>query len=599
MSAPADFLDVLRAHVQDDPEHEAVAFVRSDGKEAVTDALTYRELDIAARSVAARLDREGVRAGDRILLLHPQGLGFVKAFIGCVYAGAVPVPAPLPGGRRHHFARATGIVRDAEVALVLTDRANIGEIDAWLAESSDPVRSLAVEDAEDGGPGGWRAPRPGPSALAFLQYTSGSTSEPKGVMVTHANLLHNLGLIARSMGFTKETRFGSWLPLYHDMGLIGLFLEPLYLGASATLMSPTEFLKRPLVWLQLIDRRDIHITSAPNFAYELCVRRLTDEQIAGLDLSRWRWACNGAEPIDARTLASFSERFAPAGFRPEAFLPCYGMAETTLFIAGSDPDLPPATRWVDAGDLERNVFTPLAAEPAPDGFAGDRPARLLASSGTDWELEILIVDPEDHRVLPDGRIGEIWIKGGSVALGYWDNEEENERTFRAATADGRTGYLRTGDLGVQADGQLYVTGRIKEMLITHGRNLYPHDLERTARAVHPATAALTGSVFGVPADREEIVVVQEVRAPGADAAFHDALVRSIRTALSDELGVSVTNVVLIRPGKVRRTTSGKIQRRLMRELFLRNELEPLYEHLDPAVRARYRTASPEPVGAAV
>ncbi|MEV7232513.1 fatty acyl-AMP ligase [Streptomyces sp. NPDC051020] len=590
----ADLVGVLQAHVRTGPEREAVAFVRSDGSAPVEETLTYGQLDAAARSVAVALAENGVRTGDRVLLLHPQGLGFVRAFLGCVYAGAVPVPAPLPGGQRHHYVRAAGIIRDAGVSLVLTGRDDLAEISAWLDESPDRVPCLAVEDAATADAGQWWRPDIDGDSLVFLQYTSGSTSAPKGVMVSHSNLLHNLALIQRSTGFTRETRFGSWLPLYHDMGLIGLLLEPLYLGASATLMSPTEFLKRPVSWLRMIDRRGIHMTSAPNFAYDLCIRRLTDEQIAGLDLSRWRWACNGAEPIDARTLAAFGERLAPAGFRQEAFLPCYGMAETTLFITGSDPELPPVSRWADAADLERNVLTPLSADPGDDP---GRPAQLLASSGTGWELDVIVVDPADHQVLADGRIGEIWVRGGSVGRGYWNNEEENERIFRAVTADGRTGFLRTGDLGAILDGQLFVTGRIKEMLIVHGRNLYPHDIERSARLAHPSVAHLVGSVFTVPAAREEIVVVQEVRAPGKGEDFLREVTAAVRKALTAELGVRIANVVLVRPGRVSRTTSGKIQRRLMRTLFLENAMEPLHEELEPEIRSRYRAV--EPIGAAL
>lgn len=576
----ADFVSVVSAHAQQTPERSAAIFVADPAEDEPAEIdLSYGALDIAARSIAAWL-QEQCAPGDRVLLLYPSGLEFIKALLGSMYAGVLPIPAPLPHGYKHHLMRATGIALDADVRLVLTDRSSLPAVSAWIhQEGLDDLTVVATDAAELGDPAGWARPRLSADSLAFMQYTSGSISDPRGVMVGHGQLLHNLRLIQRSMGVGPRTRAGGWLPIYHDMGLIGLVLEPLFLGSGTVLMPPTTFLKRPYGWLRMIDRYGLEGTSAPNFAYDLCTRRVTDEQLAGLDLSRWRRACNGAEPIDADTLDRFARRFAPAGFRREALLPCYGMAEATLFIAGTPPELPPVMTRVDAAALEQNMFVP-----APDGATGPR----LVSSGRVLDLDVRVVDPQTRRPLPDGRLGEIWVRGASVATGYWRNEAETEAAFHAVTADGEADFLRTGDLGVFQDGELYITGRIKETLVIRGRNLYPHDIEREVRALDEAFAGLAGSVFSVPSPREEIVVFHEVRARQLTEAALAGLAAQVKIALGQRLGIPVTNVVFAAPGQVRKTTSGKIQRTLMRQLFMADALDPLYEDLDASTRRRYR-----------
>ncbi|AZQ72646.1 fatty acyl-AMP ligase [Streptomyces luteoverticillatus] len=581
MSSSEFFPDFIARHAEEFPDRVAVVLAKANGGEIVEEPLTFAELDRAARAVAVWLGEQGIEAGRRALLLHPTGLDFVKAFFGCMYAGVTPVPAPLPGGQRHHLTRATGIALDADVSVVLTDNANLPAIADWLSQDGlDRIVCAATSMAEQADPGAWTRPEGvGDGTLAFLQYTSGSTSDPKGVMVTQANLFHNLRLIESSIGLQGYNTFCSWLPLYHDMGLIGLFLLPLYLGSTAILMSPVDFLKRPHLWLRLIDRHDVLVTSAPNFAYDLCARKVTDEQLAGLDLSRWEVACNGAEPIDATALDRFAERFAGAGFRREAFLPCYGMAETTLYVSGTRREDAPLVTRMEARALEKNVLRPVGE---------DEDGPLVVSCGIVNELDVRIVDPESRTVLPEGEVGEIWVRGGSVAVGYWGKERETRETFQAETTGGERGFLRTGDLGAFLGDQLYVTGRIKEMVITHGRNLYPQDVEREVRAVHPAVASGATSVFSVVAAQEEIVVVQEIRPRDLGGTTPEELVRKIRYEVGNRLGVHIGNVVLVRPGKVRKTTSGKIQRRLMRELFQANALEILHEELAPGTRQRFR-----------
>ncbi|MEV0925574.1 AMP-binding protein [Streptomyces spongiicola] len=578
------FVSALRRRAARKPAHGAVRFSTGPAEES----LTYAELDRAARSAAQWL-RGRVATGDRVLVSCGPGTGFLRAFLGCLYAGAVPVPVPLPGGFGRQEARTTAIAADTGARLVLTDAAGLSAVERWLEGERTALAGItaaAVESAERAGDAeAWAEHTVEPDELCFLQYTSGSTGEPKGVMVPHGALVHNLRLMRDSHDWHGGMTWCSWLPAYHDMGLIAMMLAPLYLGGTAVLMSATEFLKRPVAWLRLIARHKADISCAPNFAYDLCVRRLTEEQTAGLDLSHWRYACNGAEPVDAATLARFAERFAGAGFSPHSLLPGYGLAESTLYVSGTPVDEPPTVLRVDTGALAGGLVT--EAESRSGGAVQE-----LVSSGVVRGLDVRVVDADTGAVLPDGRVGEIWIRGDSVALGYWNRPEETERTFRAVTADGTGPFLRTGDLGALCDGHLYVTGRLKEMIIVHGRNLYPHDIERELRDLDPAFGDLPAAVFAsCPGGSvaEEIVAVQEVHSRGVPAETLATLARTARARLAQRLGVRVGGVVLVKPGRIQRTTSGKIRRTLMRALFERAELIVLNEELSPELRAAFRT----------
>ncbi|MEU9327389.1 AMP-binding protein [Streptomyces canus] len=568
------FVGALRRRAERRPAHSAVRF--RTGPEV--EELTYGELDRRVRAAAQWLAGR-VAPGDRVLVSCGPGTGFLRAFLACLYAGAVPVPVPLPGGFGRQESRTTAIAADTGAHLVLTDGPGLSAVRPWLqAERADlpGLTAVEVESAEQSGDAdAWHELPVESDTLCFLQYTSGSTSDPKGVMVPHGALVHNLGMMRDRHGWHGDMTWCSWLPAHHDMGLIAMMLAPLYLGGTAVLMSPTEFLKRPVSWLRLIDEYGAEVSCAPNFAYDLCARRLTEEQTAGLDLSRWRYACNGAEPVDAATLARFAERFADAGFSARALLPGYGLAEATLYVCGTPADEPPTVLSADAGALARDEVTE-----AQEGAVRQE----LAGSGVVHGLDVRIVDPAGRRALPEGRVGEIWIRGDSVALGYWNRPAETERTFGAVMADGTGPFLRTGDLGALRDGQLYVTGRLKEMIIVHGRNLYPHDIERELRDLEPAFVDRPAAVFASRpggAGAEEIVAVQEVRGRGRTADELAALARTARARLAQRLGVRVGGVVLVKPGRVHRTTSGKIRRARMRELFECGELTALHEELSP------------------
>ncbi|MGP3910933.1 fatty acyl-AMP ligase [Nonomuraea sp. 10N515B] len=571
---------VLRDWAVVHADREAVIF-SPDPMDATADrSVTYGELDRMARQVAALLQLHA-DPGDRIMLLNEPGLDFALAFLGCFYAGMVAVPAPPPDGHRSQQTRLTAIARDASVAAVLTEQAGLDAVQRWVTDSGmDEIACLAVDGPRPPAERWTEPTATRAESLVFLQYTSGSTDDPKGVMVDHHNLLEHTELFRRLTGATPDTRFGGWLPTFHDFGLIGLLLFPLSLGATTVLMPPLAFAMRPYSWLHLLQRHRINFTGAPNFAFELCVRSVTEQQAAGLDLSSVTQMLNGSEPIRAATQQAFTARFAPYGLDPAAMLPAYGLAEATLAVTCADPRLGTVTTHVDPAELATGALVPTTETP-PDR------SQPLVSSGLVRD-EVVVADPVTGELLPEGRIGEIWVRGPQVTRGYWNRPDATAAVFGA----GKRGYLRTGDLGVIHDGQFYVTGRIKEVLVVRGRNLYPQDLEATARNAHPALARGAGAVFTVPTPNEQIVIVQECRAHALEDMTPALLAAEVRRAIQRDFGVPVGGVVLVRTSQVRRTTSGKIQRVLTRELFTRGALRTVYEDLSPAVRTRYRSDTP-------
>lgn len=595
---PRTLTDAVRAGVERHPDRAAFVYLHEDGLGMRPEELSYAELDRRARVVAARLRQASKGDPSRpVLLLYPPTLDFVTAFLGCFYAGRTAIPAPLPDEPGERLARVSGILRDAKVGAVLTLPQYRQAISAWLAASGeqDVVCLSTGADKDDGtDPDLWTPPQVRGTDVAFLQYSSGSTSEPKGVMVTHTNLAANQEAIRSAMKTPQGVVAGSWLPLYHDMGLIGMTLQPLWVGGTSVQMSPISFIKQPGRWLRMIHDYRVEGTASPNFGYELCVRRVSEEQSAGLDLSSLRVALNGAEPVRADTLRAFVRRFAGNGLRAEAVLPCYGLAENTLLVSGNDPESPHLELAVDAQALEQNELRPART---------DRLSRTLVSCGRPKDTEVLIVDPMTLRVLPGGQVGEIWLRGPSVAAGYWNRSELTADTFRAVTADGRAGCLRTGDLGALRDGELYVTGRIKEMLIQHGRNLYPQDIEQAVQESGDAFRRGGGAVFSVTdeaSERAHVVVVQELRAwATSDEEALARLAASVQALLSRQFQLPAVSVVLVRPGVIRKTTSGKTQRTLMRRLFLDGGLPVLHQRLAPAVVALLPAtdAAPAPTAA--
>ena len=493
----------------------------------------------------------------------------LAAFFGCLYAGVLPVPATYPKPRRP-MPRLLAIGSDCGAALALTVSQTLETLQLpRSAAEMEQIDWLATDTVPDDRASDWRRPALQPDDLAFLQYTSGSTSDPKGVMVTHRNLLHNLAMIHRAFGLERLHADGVepvsvwWLPAYHDMGLIGGILGAVRNRGRLVLMSPASFLKRPLGWLRAMSDHHATVSGGPNFAYSLCVSKTTPEERRELDLSKWRLAFCGAEPIRPDTLRRFAEAFACAGFREEAFYPCYGLAEATLLVSGSDGPRRPLVKRVDRGALSEHRVVEVEDDQ-------EQTVQALVGCGTTWlGQEVAIVDTETRRRLPDRQVGEIWVRGLSVARGYWNRPEDTRLDFRATIAgeDPKT-YFRTGDLGFLSDGELFVTGREKEMIIVRGRNLYPHDIELSMGRSHPALMAGAGASFAVEVDGEErLVAVHEVDRQFRNGDLHD-VIRCARRAIVDDHELDPYALVLIRTASLPRTTSGKVQRNLCRRQYL-------------------------------
>lgn len=558
-------VELLRVRMSDAPSKHAYTYLR-DGE---TDALTwdYGELDRRARAIAAWLQSCGA-AGERALLLYPPGLDYLAAFFGCLYAGVVAVPA-YPPQRQRGWPRVRAILADSQAAYALTT-SGIARVIDRLSVKEDGYGSLATlqwlntDNVPSGVDEDWSEPDITAETLAFLQYTSGSTGLPKGVMVSHANLLHNQRLIQEAFGHTSQDVIVGWLPLYHDMGLIGNVLQPLYLGASCIFMSPVHFLQKPVRWLSAITRYRATTSGGPNFSYDLCVRQITEAQRELLDLSSWTLAFNGAEPVRAATIERFSDRFRDRGFRKEAFYPCYGLAEATLLVSGGTRGAGPLVQPFERSRLRSE----------PPASASGSASHLLVSCGVDRSgRQIRIVHPDSGIACADGQEGEIWVGGPCVAQGYWQREAESRETFQASLAGtGERPFLRTGDLGFLKNGELFVTGRLKDLIIIRGRNHYPHDIERTVEECHPALRPGAGAAFAITeGDEEQLVVVQEME-PRSQALDLQAVTTAIRQTVAQAHEVSVFAVVLIKAGTLPKTSSGKVQRSLCRDKFLAREL---------------------------
>jgi amino acid adenylation domain-containing protein len=575
-------VELLRSRAQRDADRRLYTFL-SDGPTAES-SLTFAELDQRACAIAARLQSAGA-SRQRVLLLFPPGLDYIAAFFGCLYAEDVAVPA-YPPRQNRNLERLAAVVHDAQPIVVLTTQAILSQIERWRTETADlkMLQWIAIDSISQSWAGRWKQPDVNGESLAFLQYTSGSTASPKGVMVTHGNLLHNEEIIQRAFGQTEQSIIVGWLPLFHDMGLIGNVLQPLYVGAQCVLLSPISFLQRPFRWLEAISKYRATTSGGPNFAYDFCVRKISPAQRQALDLSSWTIAFNGSEPVRPETLDRFCAAFEPCGFQRRAFSPCYGLAEATLFVSGGPNKTDPKVKAFKRTSLEQNDVVPTL----PD----DGDARRLVSCGAgSREQQIRIVDPQAFVECPSGRVGEIWVAGASIAQGYWNNPDESKRIFQASLADSAEGnYLRTGDLGFIDGDQLFITGRLKDLIIIRGRNCYPEDIEHSAGLCDPALRPGEGAAFSLDIDREErLVVVHEVtknyRANNLVGAIDN-----IRKVLAEEHDLQLYAVTLIKPGTMLKTSSGKIRRQAMKNAFAKGKL-------DVVLRWELSEASMEPEGA--
>ncbi len=580
-------VDLLRYRKFDRPEQTAYIFLVDGETQAVS--LTYSQLEQKARAIAAYLQTISL-PGERALLIYPPGLEYIAAFFGCLYAGVVAVPAYPPRPNRS-IDRIQAIVADAQAQVALTTKSVLSNLQRRfpLAPQLKTLNWLATDNIAESLSREWQEPKLNSTTLAFLQYTSGSTAVPKGVMITHRNLLYNSHLIYRCFELSAQSSVVSWLPMYHDMGLIGAILQPLYGGFPVILMSPLMFLQSPIRWLQAISRYRATISGGPNFAYDLCLHKIEPEQLRNLDLSSWKLAFNGAEPVNHHTLDRFASYFAACGFRREAFYPCYGMAEATLIVSGGSKKDPFVAKIVKAEELEQNRVVPARTD--------EDNIRILVGCGQELPgQKIIIVDPEKLTQCDRGEVGEIWVSGPSVAQGYWKQPQETQKTFSAYLADtGEGPFLRTGDLGFIDRGELFVTGRLKDVIIINGRNHYPQDIERTVEQNHPQIRPSCSAGFSIDvAGEEKLVVIAELERTyqqryrqqqnGNKKAVRNStldtqeLIQSIQTAVSKHHDLQVQNVLLLKAGSIPKTSSGKIQRHACRASFLAGTLDILDEN---------------------
>lgn len=578
-------VDVLSSHASAQPDRTAYRFLATGECDGDVEELTYAQLDRRARAIGAHLQERGF-SGSRAILLYPPGLEFVSGFMGCLSAGVIAVPSVPPHGRVQNLrtlSRLRRMIADADVTVVLATRPVIAALDSVSGHFPElaSLTCIATEEIPDRAAGSWREPGIAPDSVAFLQYTSGSTSAPRGVMVTHGNLMHNQRALSERMGHTPEVLedwdgelYVSWLPLYHDLGLIAPVLNNLYAGGTSTLFSPLHFLQKPERWLNAVSRYRPHTSGGPNFAYELCLRDASPELLDGLDLGRWRVALNGAEPVRATTMRRFADTFAAAGFRRESLFPCYGLAEATLMVTGSSVDRAPTL-------VGRSEIASMSGSV--------RDGELVSSGRPGIGISVVIADPEQRVECPEDEVGEIWVAGESVTHGYWRNVRATREVFRASLADGRGGFLRTGDLGFMRDGEVFVTGRLKDLLVIGGRNHYPQDLELTVETAHPGIRPGCIAAFSVEEDDtagEQPVVVAEVTPEAVHES--DAIEEAVRSAVGEAHGLSLRDVVLIGRGTIAKTSSGKIQRKASRTAYLEGTLSAVDRAGLATVRADHR-----------
>lgn len=558
--------DVLQRRAACHPHRIAYTFL--DYGASGPHLLTYDELNTKARQLAAVLQQMGMQ-GERALLLYPPGLDYIVAFFACIYAGAIAVPAYPPSNNRH-MPRLQAILDDSKAKIILTTQQVANNIRKFPGATDDLLdrnwlQTDFVEYPNDAS--SWMPLILQTKDLAFLQYTSGSTGDAKGVMISHGNLMANQQLIKRRFGHDERSTVVGWLPLYHDMGLIGNVMQPLYCGASAILMAPMAFLEKPLRWLQAISDYRANTSGGPNFAYDLCAQKISPEDLAGIDLSSWQLAFNGAEPINPLTLQRFSDAFTTCGFQQRAFYPCYGLAEATLLATGGTKQAFPRIAAFDKTALEQHIVHLI-----DDNQLNAR--SLVGCGAIDIESgqSLRIVDPDTGTSCADDQIGEIWLSGPCIAQGYWQNPEMSGKAF-VIDASGQS-WLRTGDLGFIDGGELFVSGRLKDLIIIRGRNYYPHDLEYAVESATDALNPASTVAFSVDeGDGEKLIVLAELKRNRFRQADYRNEFSAIRARLTEECGIQTDRILFLKPGAILKTSSGKLRRNACREIFIQQGFE--------------------------
>jgi iturin family lipopeptide synthetase A len=570
----ANLVELLSFRARADADKCAIAFI--DGDEQLTESLTFADLHMSARSIGGWVASRH-RRGERVLLTMPPGVAYIQAFFGCLYGGAIPVPLFPPHTKSFKAARLDAVLKDSSAELVLTTALLQAPVIEWLARASSDAVVCNIEEINDAEDVQWADPGLLSNDIAFLQYTSGSTNVPKGVMVSHGNLLHNMRLMKQRWDLGSDSTIVSWLPIFHDLGIVGNNLLGVYLGATQYLMIPQEFVKRPGAWLRAISHYQAHIAMAPNFAFRLCTKLVDDTERRELDLSSWRLAVNCGEPVVPAAISEFVDVFRESGFNDAAMTPALGMAETTLFVSGSRAGQNALAHDFDAASL-RNGKALLADK--------GRSSRQIMSCGPIMdELTARIVDPETLAICNDGEIGELWIAGDSVTLGYWDRSQATEAAFSAYILDTSEGpFFRTGDLAFMLNEELHVCGRLKDMIIIRGQNFAPTDIEVSVEHCHPSLRVDFGVAITVDAHFEErLVVVYEIAESESDVVDISLITRSVAHVVAEVFDLQLHGFVLVERGTLPRTTSGKVTRAKTRDQLLGNELNVVAQWLHPSI----------------
>ncbi|MGK7931606.1 MAG: AMP-binding protein [Microcystaceae cyanobacterium] len=563
------------------------AYIFLEDGENESDTLTYGELDQKARKIAAYLQSR-YSSGERALLLYPPGLDFIVTFFACLYAGIIAIPL-FPPTKNQKLARLQAVVTNADAKLSLTTQSVLSNVEKHFEQTPDlaALDWIATDKPIEASQDDWIKPDINRNSLCFLQYTSGSTGTPKGVMVSHGNLLVNSDYIKTAFQLSEKSVSVTWLPSFHDMGLIDGVIQPVYTGFTGILMPPITFLQKPIRWLQAISKYRATHSGGPNFSYDLCTQKINSNEVASLDLSCWLSAYNGAEPVRKGTLNRFSSAFRVLGFKPYFFYPCYGMAEATLMISGGNLDQVPTSIKIQVQGLWKNKVVEISNN------SDVQKAVEFVSCGHQWlDHTIHIVNPKTLQECSENQVGEIWVSGSSVAQGYWNQPELSKNTFKAKLNGSESPYLRTGDLGFLKNGELFITGRLKDVIIIRGRNFYPQDIELSVENAHPAlrsnaTAAFSAEIEG----KERLIVVQEVERTYVRKLNVDETVEAIRHQISKNHELQVHAIILLKPGRIFKTSSGKIQRQACKTGYLKQTLDSIAIWEAPIVTPAHQTPS--------
>ena len=561
----SNLVSILNYRSEQTPEQIAYIFLKDGEKQE--HKITYGQLCQNAKSIATYL-QASVPQDSRALLLYPQGLDFISAFLGCLYAGIIAVPV-YPPKSNQKMTRLESIIKDSAPHIILTTSFLLENIKNKLTNGFNlsDIQWLTTDTVNTGEASNWILTNISNDSLALLQYTSGSTGKPKGVMISHENIIYNSGYIQEAGNITTSDIAISWLPTFHDMGLIFGVIQPLYTGFLGVIMSPESFLQKPILWLEAITQYHGTISGSPNLGYSLCTQKISPEQQQSLDLHRWRIAYSGSEPIRKKTLEEFSDNFNKTGFQSHYFYPCYGMAEATLMISGCSPNNEPVYFNAELKALEEGYAVEVDLD-------NKNNKQIVGCGHALLDTDIRIVDPNNLIQCLDNQVGEVWVHSSSVAQGYWNQEEKTVETFQAKLIEtGNKNFLRTGDLGFMRDRELFITSRLKDLIIIWGRNHYPQDIEFSVQQSHKALRLDCGAAFVIEVDNQEkLVIVQEVERTFLVKLDVDEVVSAIRETVSLNHDLQVYAIALIKPASIPKTSSGKIQRYACRQKFLQSDL---------------------------